>query len=56
VTVSHNSKGVKKDPAAIGGRTTGHFGKAGKGFDHFYLAVPARGGQSAEVRIYAVAD
>ena len=30
--------------------------KQGKGFDRFYLAVPARGGQPAEVRIYTVQD
>jgi hypothetical protein len=41
-------------PTAIGARTAGYFGKQGKGFDRFYLAVPARGGQSAEVRIYTV--
>jgi DNA-binding beta-propeller fold protein YncE len=43
-------------PTAIGARTAGYFGKQGKGFDRFYLAVPARGGQSAEVRIYTVQD
>jgi hypothetical protein len=49
-------RGVKKDLTAIGLRTTSYFGKAGKGFDHLYLAVPARGGQSAEVRICTVQD
>jgi hypothetical protein len=39
---------------ALGARTAGYFGKQGKGFDRFYLAVPARGGQPAEVRIYTV--
>jgi hypothetical protein len=43
-------------PTAIGARTAGYYGKQGKGFDRFYLAVPARGGQSAEVRIYTVQD
>ena len=43
-------------PTAIGARTAGYFGKQGKGFDRFYLAVPARGGQPAEVRIYTVQD
>lgn len=43
-------------PTALGARTAGYFGKAGKGFDRFYLAVPARGGQPAEVRIYTVQD
>ena len=43
-------------PTAIGARTAGYFGKQGKGFDRFYLAVPARGGQTAEMRIYTVQD
>jgi hypothetical protein len=43
-------------PTAIGARTAGYFGKQGKGFDRFYLAVPARGGQPSEVRIYTVQD
>jgi len=43
-------------PTAIGAKTAGYFGKQGKGFDRFYLAVPARGGQPAEVRIYTVQD
>jgi DNA-binding beta-propeller fold protein YncE len=47
---------LTKIPTALGARTAGYFGKAGKGFDRFYLAVPARGGQSAEVRIYTVQD
>lgn len=43
-------------PTAIGAKTAGYYGKQGKGFDRFYLAVPARGGPSAEVRIYTVQD
>lgn len=43
-------------PTAIGAKTAGYFGKQGKGFDRFYLAVPARGGESAEIRIYTVQD
>jgi hypothetical protein len=43
-------------PTALGAKTAGYYGKQGKGFDRFYLAVPARGGQSAEVRIYTVQD
>lgn len=43
-------------PTAIGAKTAGYYGKQGKGFDRFYLAVPARGGESAEVRIYTVQD
>ena len=41
---------------AIGARTAGYFGKGRKGFDRFYLAVPARADHSAEVWIYTVQD
>jgi DNA-binding beta-propeller fold protein YncE len=47
---------LAKIPTAIGAKTAGDYGKQGKGFDRFYLAIPARGGQSAEVRIYTVQD
>ena len=47
---------IARVPTAIGARTAGYFGKQGKGFDRFYLAVPARNRQSAEVRIYTVQD
>jgi hypothetical protein len=47
---------LAKIPTAIGARTAGYYGKQGKGFDRFYLAVPARGTQTAEVRIYTVQD
>jgi hypothetical protein len=46
----------RKVPTAIGAKTAGYYKKQGKGFDRFYLAVPARDGQSAEVRIYTVQD
>jgi hypothetical protein len=45
---------LAKIPTALGARTAGYFGRGIKGFERFYLAVPARGGQSAEVRIYTV--
>jgi hypothetical protein len=45
---------LAKIPTAIGAKTAGYYGKQAKGFDRFYLAVPARGGQSAEMRIYTV--
>jgi len=45
-----------KIPSAVGARTAGYFGKGGKGFDLFYLAVPARGDHGAEVLIYTVQD
>ncbi len=47
---------IARVATAIGARTAGYFGKQGKGFDRFYLAVPARNRQSAEVRIYTVQD
>jgi hypothetical protein len=47
---------LAKVPTALGARTAGYFGKQGKGFDRLYLGVPARGGNSAEVRIYTVQD
>ncbi|MGA7922221.1 MAG: hypothetical protein WCA38_21350 [Candidatus Acidiferrales bacterium] len=47
---------LAKIPTALGARTAGCFGKGAKGLERFYLAVPARGGQNAEVRIYTVQD
>lgn len=47
---------LAKIPTAIGAKTAGYYGKQRKGFDRFYLAVPARGGTPAEVRIYTVQD
>ncbi len=49
-------KALDKIPTAIGAKTAGYYGKQGKGFDRFYLAVPARGSDTAEVRIYTVQD
>ncbi len=43
-------------PSALGGRTAGYFGKGRKGFDFFYLAVPARAVHGAEVLVYTVQD
>ena len=45
---------LAKIPTALGARTAGYFGKGNKGFERFYLAVPARGGQSAEAGICTV--
>jgi len=56
MTDSDHYQLLAKIPTAIGAKTAGYYGKQGKGFDRFYLAVPARGGQSAEVRIYTVQD
>ncbi len=47
---------LAKVPTAIGAGTAGYFGKQGKGFDRFFLAVPARGNEPAEMRIYTVQD
>jgi hypothetical protein len=47
---------LAKIPTALGAQTAGYFGVAGKGFNRFYLAVPARGNTPAEVRIYTAQD
>jgi hypothetical protein len=47
---------LAKVPTALGGRTAGYFGRQGKGFHRFFLAVPYRGGESAEVRIYTIQE
>jgi hypothetical protein len=47
---------LAKVPTAIGAATAEYWGKQGKGFDRFYLAVPACGLEPAEVRIYVVQD
>ena len=48
---------VAKIKTAVGARTAGYFGKMGKkGFDRLYLAVPARAGRQAEIRIYTVQE
>jgi DNA-binding beta-propeller fold protein YncE len=43
-------------PSALGGRTGGYFGKGKKGFEVFYIAIPARADHAAEVLIYTVQD
>jgi len=47
---------LAKIPTALGARTAGYFGRQGKGMHRFFLAVPARGGQSAEVRIFTIQE
>lgn len=47
---------LAKIPSQLGGRTAGYFGKLGKGFDRFYVAVPARADHGAEVLIYTIQD
>ena len=43
-------------PSAVGARTAGYFGKGRKGFEVFYVAVPARAEVGAEVLVYTVQD
>ncbi len=43
-------------PTAIGARTSGYFGKGHKGFDLFYVAVPARAGADAEILVFTLQD
>lgn len=43
-------------PSTLGARTAGYFGKGKKGFDRFFLAVPARADHGAEIWIYTVQD
>lgn len=47
---------VAQVPSAVGARTAGYFGKGHKGFDVFYVAVPARVESGAEILIYSVQD
>lgn len=47
---------LSKISTALGARTAGYFGKGKKGFDRFFLGVPARAGRGAEVWIYTVQD
>ncbi len=47
---------LAKVHSAIGARTAGYFGKGKKGFDRFYLAIPARADHGAEVWIFTIQD
>jgi DNA-binding beta-propeller fold protein YncE len=47
---------LAKVPSTLGARTAGYFGKGRKGFDRFFLAVPARADHGAELWIYTVQD
>jgi DNA-binding beta-propeller fold protein YncE len=47
---------IAKIPTVVGAGTAGYFGRQGKGFDRFYLAVSASSTASAEVRIYTMQD
>jgi len=47
---------LAKVPSTLGARTAGYFGKGHKGFDRFFLGVPARADHGAEIWIYTVQD
>lgn len=47
---------LTKVPTALGGRTAGYFGRQKKGTHRFFLGVPARGSQTAEMRIYTIQE
>ena len=47
---------LAKIPTTLGARTAGYFGKGKKGFERFFLAVPARADHGAEIWIYTVQD
>jgi len=47
---------VARVPSTLGARTAGYFGKGRKGFDRFFLGVPARADHGAEIWIYTVQD
>jgi hypothetical protein len=47
---------ISKSPTVVGAGTAGYFGRQGKGFDRFYLAVSASSTANAEVRIYTIQD
>jgi WD40 repeat protein len=51
---SDHYKLLAKIPSAVGARTAAYFGNGRKGFDVFYVAVPARVDRGAEVLIYTV--
>ena len=47
---------ISKVPTVVGAGTAGYFGRQGKSFDRFYLAVSATANTNPEVRIYTVRD
>ncbi len=47
---------LAKVPSGLGARTSGYFGRGKKGFEVFYVAVPARANKAAEVLTYTVQD
>jgi hypothetical protein len=47
---------LAKVSSTLGPRSAGYFGKGRKGFDRFFLGVPARADHGAEIWIYTVQD
>ncbi len=47
---------LAKVPSTLGARTSGYFGKGHKGFDRYFLGVPARADHGAEIWLYTVQD
>lgn len=47
---------IAKIPTELGGRTAGYWGKLLKGFDRFFVAVPARVNHGAELLVYTIQD
>ncbi len=47
---------LAKVPSTLGARSAGYFGKGRKGFDRFFLGVPARADHGAEIWLYTVQD
>jgi DNA-binding beta-propeller fold protein YncE len=47
---------LAKVPSTLGARTAGYFGKGHKGFDRYFLGVPARADHGAEIWLYTVQD
>lgn len=45
---------IAKVPTVLGAGTAGYFGRQGKGFDRFFLAVPQGANTNAEVRVYTL--
>lgn len=45
---------LTKVTSTLGARTAGYFGKGRKGFDRFFLGVPARADHGAEIWMYTV--
>ena len=47
---------LAKVPSTLGARTSGYFGKGHKGFDRYFVGVPARADHGAEIGLYTVQD